>query len=130
MVGEQSTKIPVRRITCPGDFRTLDSAMMVHFVVMSGNEAARAIAAELEAFLIDRSDTLRDLSQSERQASDEAAFELVRRIERLGAVVCAGLDQAELRFDDDPSKTRAWNIGCIALSTIDDEAPFVTVKHD
>ena len=104
--------------------------MMVHFVVMSGNEAARAIAAELEAFLIDRSDTLRDLSESERQASDAAAFELVRSIERLGAVVCAGLDQAELRFDDDPSKTRAWNIGCIALSTIDDEAPFVTVKHD
>ncbi|HYP77261.1 MAG TPA: hypothetical protein VER12_14930 [Polyangiaceae bacterium] len=116
-------------MTQPSDFAALDSAAVLHFVVIGDNEAARAVAAELEAYLIDRAETLIELSDSERAASDEAAFEYVKRLERLGCVVCAGVDQADLRFDDDPSKTRAYHVGCIAVSSIADEAPFVTVSN-
>ena len=129
MADEESIKVPVRRITQPSDFAALDSAAVLHFVVIGDNEAARAVAAELEAYLIDRAETLIELSDSERAASDEAAFEYVKRLERLGCVVCAGVDQADLRFDDDPSKTRAYHVGCIAVSSIADEAPFVTVSN-
>jgi len=114
-------------MTQSSDFAALDCATIVHFVVVSGSEAARAVAAELEAYLIDRTDNWSNLSDSERRARDETTFDFVRRLELLGCVVCAGVDQADLRFDDDPSKTRAWHIGCIAVSNDSDEAPFVTV---
>jgi len=129
MADDEGTKIPVRRLTQASDFAALDSATLLHFVVVSGSEAARAVAAELEAYLIERADTMDRPSDSERKASDEAAFSFVRRLEGLGCVVCAGVDQSDLRFDDDPSKTRAWHIGCIAVSNIDDEAAVVTVKN-
>ena len=129
VVSAQGTKIPVRRITRASDFAELDSVTVLHFVVVSGDSAARAIGAELETYLIERTETLTQLSDGERQASNEAAFEFVRRLEQLGCVVCAGVDQADLRFDDEPSKTRAWHIGCIAVSTTSDEAPFVTVEN-
>jgi hypothetical protein len=129
VVSAQGTKIPVRRMTRASDFAGLDSVAVLHFVIVSGNEAARAIAAELETYLIERTDTLANLSDSERRTSDEAAFEYVRRLEQLGCVVCAGTDQADLRFDDEPNKTRAWPMGCIAISTVADEAPFVTVEN-
>jgi hypothetical protein len=111
------------------DFATLDSATLLHFVVISGSDSARAVAAELEAYLIERTDGLNNLSDSERQASDEVAFGYVRRLEALGCVVCAGVDQADLRFDDDPSRTRTWNVGCLAVSKIEDEAAFATVTN-
>jgi hypothetical protein len=126
---KEGTKIPVRRMTRASDFEALDPATVVHFVFLSGSEAARALAAELETYLIERAETLNSLSDSERRASDEAAFEFVRRLEQLGCVVSAGVDQADLRFDDDPSKTRAWHMGCIAISTTDEQAPFVTVQN-
>jgi hypothetical protein len=129
MVAEDGTKVPVRRMTRASDFATLDSATVLHFVVVSGSEAARAIATDLETYLIERTETLTNLTASERTASDEAAFEYVRKLEALGCVVCSGVDQAELRFDDDPGKTRAFNIGCIAISTIEDEAAFATVEN-
>jgi hypothetical protein len=129
MGDEEGTKISVRRLTRASDFLALDSATLLHFVVVSGSQAARAVAAELEAYLIDRGDTLTQLSDSERAASDETALAFVRRLEELGCVVCAGVEQAELRFDDDPGKTRSWTIGCIAVSNIDDEAPAVAVKN-
>jgi hypothetical protein len=116
-------------MTQASDFAALDSATLLHFVVRGDNQAARAVAAELEAYLIERADTLTNLSDAERRASDEAAFEYVRRLEQLGYLACAGLDQAELRFDDDPGKTRAWHVGCIAISSIGDEAPFATVTN-
>jgi hypothetical protein len=125
----EGTKIPVRRLTQPSDFAGLDAAAILHFIVVSGSEAARAIATELEEFLIERTETLTDLSDSEREASDEIAFEFVRRLEAHGCVVCAGVDQAELRFDDDPSKTRTFNIGCIAVSSSEDESGFATVAR-
>ncbi len=115
-------------MTQASDFAALDAVTVLHFVVLSGNQAARAISTELETFLIERTDTLGNLNESERRASDEAAFEFVRRLEQLGCVVCAGVDHAELRFDDDPSKTRAWHMGCIAISNIGDEAPLVSVE--
>jgi hypothetical protein len=124
----EGTKIPVRRLTRASDFAELDTATLLHFVVVSGSEAARAVASELEAYLIERTDTLSNLSDSERMASDEAAFEYVRKLEALGCVVCLGVDQAELRFDDDPSKTRAFDIGCLAVSNIEDEAPFAMIE--
>jgi len=130
MASDKGTKVRVQRMTQASDFAELDSAMVVHFLVISGNEAARALAAELESYLIDRSETLPDLSDAARRESDETAFEFVRRIEGQGAVVCVGLDQAELRFDDDPSKTRAWAIGCIAVSNTEDESESVTVDND
>jgi len=116
-------------MTRASDFAELDRVTLLHFVVVGENPAARAIAAELETYLIERTDTLHELSDSERRASDEAAFEFVRRLEQLGCVACAGVDQAELRFDDDPSKTRSWHVGCIAVSSLADEAPFATVTN-
>jgi hypothetical protein len=116
-------------MTRASDFTALDSATVLHFVVISGSEAARAVAAELETYLIERTETLTNLSDSERAASDEVAFEYVQRLEALGSVVCAGVDQAELRFDDDPSKTRTFNIGCIAVSSSEDESGFATVAR-
>ena len=130
MVAVEGTKIPVRRMTGASDFAALDCAAVLHFVMVSGDEAARAVVAELEAYLIERTDTLADLTDDERRASDEAAFEFVRRLEQLGCVVCAGVDRADLRFDDDPSKTRTWDVGCIAVSKLGDEAPFATVNND
>lgn len=127
MVDAEGTKIPVQRILDARDFGVLDAATLVHFVVVSGSEPARKVAAELEGYLIDRADTLSHLSDSERAASDETAFEFVRRLEQLDCVVCAGIDQADLRFDDDPSKTRAWHVGCIAISKREDEAAIITV---
>jgi len=116
-------------MTQASDFATLDSVTVLHFVVVSGNEAARAIATDLETYLIERTETLSQLTDSERHASNEQAFEFVRQLEQLGCVVCAGADQADLRFDDDPSKTRTWHMGCIAISNINDEAPFVTIEN-
>ncbi len=127
VVDAEGTKIPVARILAPRDFSALDAATLVHFVVVSGSEPAREVAAELEGYLIDRAETLSQLSDSERAASDETAFEFVRRLDQLGCVVCAGIDQADLRFDDDPSKTRAWHVGCVAISKREDEAPFIIV---
>ena len=109
------------------DFLTLDSATILHFVVVSGSDAARAVSAEFETYLLDRSEKLGDFSDSERRESDESAFQFVLRLEQLGCVVCAGVDQADLRFDDDPSKTRSFHIGCIAVSNHADEAEFVSV---
>ena len=129
VVGEQGTKIPVRRMTRASDFAALDRVTLLHFLVVGDNQAARATAADLETYLIERTETLSHLSESERKASDEAAFEFVRRLEQLGCVVCAGVEQAELRFDDDPSKTRAWHVGCIVVSSAEDEAPFATVTN-
>lgn len=114
-------------MTQASDFTLLDCATILHFVVVSGSEPARAVSAEFETYLLDRSEKLNDLSDGERRASDETAFEFVRRLEQLGCVVCAGVDQADLRFDDDPSKTRSWHIGCIAVSNQADEADFVSV---
>lgn len=116
-------------MTRASDFARLDAVTLLHFVVVVQDEAARAIAVELETYLIERTDTLANLTASERRASDEAAFEYVRRLEQLGCAVCAGVDQAELRFDDDPGKTRAWHVGCIAVSSLADEAPFATVSN-
>jgi hypothetical protein len=116
-------------MTRASDFTALDSVAVLHFVVVSGSEAARAVSAELETFLIERTETFSQLDESERHASNEQAFELVRRLEQLGCVVCAGADQAELRFDDDPSKTRTWQMGCIAISNVSDEAPVVSVEN-
>lgn len=127
MVDAESTNVPVRRVTKASDFATLDCATVLHFIVVSGSDAARAVSADFENYLLDRSESLANLSDSERLASDERAFEFVRQLERLDCVVCAGVDQADLRFDDDPSKTRAWHIGCIAVFDRADEAPFVTV---
>ncbi|HET7544794.1 MAG TPA: hypothetical protein VFK05_33230 [Polyangiaceae bacterium] len=127
VVEAEGTKIPVQRVVAANDFRTLDPATVVHFVVVSGSEPARQVAAELEGYLIDRAETLSHLSDSERAASDEQAFEFVRQLERLGCVVCAGVDQADLRFDDDPTKTRAWHVGCVAISKREDEASIITV---
>jgi len=115
-------------MTKASDFAALDAVGVLHFVIVSGSPAARAAAAELEDFLIERTETLADLSESERHASHEAAFEFVRRLEQLGCVVSAGVDQAELRFDDDPSRTRAWPMGCIAVSNLADEAAFATIR--
>jgi len=115
-------------MTQASDFEVLDSAMIVHFVVVSGSEEARALSAEFEAHLLDRSEKLGDFDDRERRESDENAFEFVRRLEQLDCVVCIGVDQADLRFDDDPSKTRAWHVGCVAVSTRADEAPFVNVR--
>jgi hypothetical protein len=129
VVDVEGTKIPVRRMTGASDFAALDPATVVHFVVVSGSEAARAVAAELEAYLIDRTDSLIHASDEERHASNEAAFEYVRLLEQLGCVVCVGVDHADLRFDDDPSKTRAWHVGCIAVSNLSDEAPLITVEN-
>ena|GEM_PF-1205055 len=129
VVDEEGTKVPVRRMTRASDFAALDSATVLHFVVVSGSEAARAIATELETYLIERTENLINLSDSERKASDEVAFEYVKKLEALGCVVCSGVDQAELRFDDDPSRTRGWNVGCIAVSKVDDEAAFATVER-
>ena len=129
MVDAEGTEIPVRRLRRASDFSALDCATLLHFVVVSGSEAARAIAAELETYLIERTDGLADLSESERRASDETAFELVRRLEQLGCVVCTGVDQADLRFDDDPGKTRAWHVGAIVISNAEDEAPVATVSN-
>ncbi len=129
VVHEPETKVPVRPITRASDFAALDCATVVHFVVVSGSEAARAVAAELENYLIERGDTLANLSDSERRTSDEAAFDFVRRLEQLGCAVSAGVDQAELRFDDDPGKTRAFDLGCIVVSNIADQAAFATVKN-
>ena len=123
----EATKIPVRRMTQASDFTVLDCATVLHFVVVSGSDPARAVSAEFETYLLDRSEKLADFSDSEREASDQSAFEFVRRLELLGCVVCAGVDQADLRFDDDPSKTRSWHIGCIAVSNQSDEAEFVSV---
>ena len=117
----------MQHVVAARDFTVLDSATLVHFVVVSGSEPARKVAAELEGYLIDRAETLSNLSDSERAASDETAFEFVRQLEQLGCVVCAGIDQADLRFDDDPSKTRAWHVGCVAISKREDEAAFITV---
>jgi hypothetical protein len=114
-------------MTRASDFAALDPATLVHFVIASENEAARKIGMELEAYLIDRMETLSNLSESERRASDETAFAFVRRLEELGCVVCAGLDQADLRFDDDPGRTRSWHVGCIAISNRENEAAFVDV---
>jgi hypothetical protein len=130
VVGAQGTKIPVRRMTRASDFATLASVSVLHFVVLSGDQAARAIGSEFETFLIERTDSLINSSEAERRASDETAFEFVRRLEQLGCVVCAGVDQADLRFDDDPSKTRTWHIGCIAISKIGDATPFVTLDDE
>lgn len=129
MADDEGTKIPVRRLTQASDFAALDSATLLHFVVVSGSEAARALAAEFEAYLIERADTLTRPSDSERKASDEAALSFVRKLERLGCVVSVGVSQSELRFDDDPGKTRAWHVGCIAVSNISDEATVVAVKN-
>lgn len=123
----EATKIPVRRVTQASDFTVLDCATVLHFVVVSASDSARAVSAEFESYLLDRSEKLADLSDSERMTSDESAFEFVRRLEQLGCVVCAGVDQADLRFDDDPSKTRSWHIGCVAVSNQADEAEFVSV---
>jgi len=112
------------------DFAALDSAAVLHFIVVSGDDAARVVAGELETYLIERAEALTNASESERVESDEIAFEFVRRLEQLGCVVCAGVDQADLRFDDDPGKTRVWNMGCIAVSTASDEAAFATVNND
>jgi len=114
-------------MTQASDFTVLDCATVLHFVVVSGSDPARAVSAEFETYLLDRSEKLADFSDSEREASDQSAFEFVRRLELLGCVVCAGVDQADLRFDDDPSKTRSWHIGCIAVSNQSDEAEFVSV---
>ena len=114
-------------MTHASDFTTLDCATILHFVVVSGSEAARALSTEFETYLLDRSEKLADFSDSERRISDESAFEFVRRLEQLGCVVSAGVDQADLRFDDDPSKTRSWHIGCIAVSNHADESEFVSV---
>jgi hypothetical protein len=129
VVDEQGTKIPVKRMTQASDFAALDSVTLLHFIVVGDNQAARGIAAELETYLIERADTLRHLSDSERKASDEVAFAFVRRLEQLGSVVCAGVNQADLRFDDDPGNTRTWHVGCIAISSIEDESPFATVTN-
>ena len=129
MVDGKGIEIPVRRLTRASDFAALESATLVHFVVVSGDEAARAIAAEFETYLIERADTWSNLSDSERMSSDETAFEFVRRLEQLGCVVCSGVDQAELRFDDDPSQTRGWHVGCVVISKLDDEAPFARVTN-
>jgi hypothetical protein len=128
-VADDGTKVSVRRLTQASEFALLDRATIMHVVVVSGSPAARAVATELETFLIERAETLNELSDSGRRASDEAAFVFVRRLEQLGCVVCAGVDQPELRFDDEPNKTRAWHIGCIAVSNLADEAPVVTVKN-
>ena len=130
MVDVRATSIPVRRMTRATDFGALDSAMVLHFVVVSGSDAARVMAAELETFIIDRMDTLAGLNDDERRVSDEAAFALVRRLEQLGCAVCAGVSQAELRFDDDPGPSRTWHTGCIAVSNVADERPTVTVRHE
>lgn len=127
VVDAEPTKVPVRRMTQASDFSVLDCATILHFVVVSGSEPARAVSAEFETYLLDRSEKLADFSDSERRASDQSAFEFVRRLEQLGCVVCAGVDQAELRFDDEPSKTRGWHIGCIAVSNHADEPEFVSV---
>jgi len=125
--GEEA-KVPIRRLTQASDFATLDCAAVLHFIVVSGSEAARAVGAELETYLIERADDLAQLSDSERRASDEAAFDFVRRLEQLGCAVCVGVDQPDLRFDDDPSKTRAFDLGCLVVSKLEDEAAFVSVK--
>jgi len=130
MAAVEGTKIPVRRMTQATDFAALDSAAVFHFVVVSASDAARAIADELEAYLIDRAESLNDFSASERRESDERAFAFVRQLEQLGCVVCAGVDQADLRFDDDPSRTRAYDVGCIAVSNRADEAAFATVTNE
>jgi hypothetical protein len=127
VVDAEPTKVPVRRMTQASDFTVLDSATIVHFVVVSGSDPARAVSAEFETYLLDRSEKLADFSDRERRESDERAFEFVRRLEQLGCVVSVGIDQADLRFDDDPSKTRGWHIGCIAVSNQADEPEFVNV---
>jgi len=76
------------------DFTALDCATVLHFVVISGSEPARAVSAEFETYLLDRSEKLADFSDSERRESDESAFEFVRRLEQLDCVVSAGVDQA------------------------------------
>jgi len=114
-------------MTQPSDFSVLDCATIVHFVVLSGSDAARAVSTEFESYLLDRAEKLAELSDTERRESDERAFEFVRRLEQLDCVVCVGVDQADLRFDDDPSKTRGWHIGCIAVANRADEAQFVSV---
>ena len=129
VAGTEGTKIAVRRLTRASDFAVLDAVAVLHFIVVSGSEAARAVSAELETFLIERTETFSQLDESERHASNEQAFELVRRLAQLGCVVCAGTDQADLRFDDDPSKTRTWQMGCIAISNVSDEAPVVSVEN-
>src|SRR6187551_1314338 len=113
VVRGEETKVPIRRLTQASDFARLDCAAVLHFMVVSGSEAARAVGAELEGYLIDRAEGLAQLSNTERHASDEAAFDFVRRLEQLGCAVCVGVDQADLRFDDDPSKTRAYDLGCL-----------------
>jgi hypothetical protein len=128
VVRGQETKVPIRRLKQASDFARLECVAVLHFMVVSGSEAARAVAAELESYLIDRAESLPQLSNSERHASDEAAFDFVRRLEQLGCAVCVGVDQADLRFDDDPSKTRAYDLGCLVVSKIEDEAAFVSVK--
>ena len=127
VIDAEPTKVPVRRMTQASDFTVLDCATILHFVVVSGSEPARAVSAEFETYLLDRSEKLADFSDSERRESDESAFQFVRRLEQLGCVVSAGVDQADLRFDDDPSKTRGWHIGCIAVSNQADEPEFVSV---
>lgn len=128
VVRGEETKVPIRRLTQASDFARLDCAAVLHFTVVSGSEAARTVGAELESYLIERAEGLAQLSNSERHASDEAAFDFVRRLEQLGCAVCVGVDQADLRFDDDPSKTRTYDLGCLVVSKIEDEAAFVSVK--
>jgi hypothetical protein len=129
MTEAEPTKILVKRMASALDFEVLSSSALLHFAILSGSEAARAVAGELEAFLIDRAEVLADLEDDARLESDERAFAYVRRLEELGCVVLAGTDHVQSRFDDDPSRTRSYPIGCIAICLATEEPEFVTLDQ-
>jgi len=129
MSDTEPTKIPVKRLASALDFEVLNNSGMLHFAILSCGDAARAVAGEFESFLIDRSEVLADLEDDERTQSDEKAFGYVQRLEALGCVVLAGADHAQLRFDDDPTRTRSYPIGCIAIALASEEPEFVTLEQ-
>ena len=129
MIEAEATTIPVKRVASALDFEALSSCALLHFVILSGSDAARAIASELEAFLIDRSEVLGEQEDEARLESNERAFGYVRRLAELGCVVSVGADHVQSRFDDDPSRTRAYPIGCIAVCLATEEPAFVTLDQ-
>lgn len=129
MAEAEPTKIPVKRLASALDFEVLSSSALLHFVILGGSEAARTMAGELEAFLIDRSEVLADLEGDARRESNERAFGYVRRLEALGCVVLVGTDHVQSRFDDDPSRTRSYPIGCIAVSPAAEAPELVTLDQ-
>lgn len=105
-VAATHTTLAMTRVGASADLRPLEQAMAMVFECLWTNDEVQDVAAELHRDLGDVLSTGSELDPVTRRASEIEAFELVRRLNKLGATVTVGMHRHALTVAD--QKPMAW----------------------